>query len=105
MVGAQCLAQRVHLLRRQVRRPVRKPLVLFTPKSALRMTQSRSTVDELTTGSFQEVLDDRTPGLDKSAVSRLVFCSGKVAWDAFAERDRREVPVAVIRIEQLQLTP
>src|SRR6476661_8079332 len=92
VANATTAAQYFHILRRQVRRSVRKPLVMFTPKSALRMPQSRSTVDELTNGSFQEVLDDPTPGLDKQAVRRLVFCSGKVAWDAFADRDRRQAP-------------
>jgi 2-oxoglutarate dehydrogenase E1 component len=68
------------------------------------MKQTRSPIDELTTGSFQEVLDD--PGdIDRSAVERIVFCSGKVAWDAIAERDRLEAPVAVVRIEQLYPLP
>ncbi len=103
--NATTAAQYFHLLRRQVRRSVRKPLIMFTPKSALRSPQTRSTVDELTTGSFQEVLDDPTPGLDKSAVTRLVFCSGKVAWDAFAERDKRAAPMAIVRVEQLYPFP
>src|SRR5262249_12363631 len=103
--NATTAAQYFHLLRRQVRRAVRKPLVVFTPKSALRLPQTRSTVDELTTGSFQEVLDDPTPGLDRNAVTRLVFCSGKVAWDAMAERDKRNAQVAVVRIEQLYPFP
>ena len=61
-------------------------------------------IDELTTGSFREVLDD--PGVgDPEAVERVVFCSGKVAWDAMAERDKREAPVAVIRVEQLYPLP
>ncbi len=103
--NATTAAQYFHLLRRQVRRAVRKPLILFTPKSALRMAQSRSAVDELAAGSFQEVLDDPTPGLDRQAVKRVVFCSGKVAWDAFAERDKRAVPAAVVRVEQLYPFP
>ena len=81
-------------------REVRKPLVLFTPKCFLRRPESRSSVDELTHGSFQEVLDD--PGVtDPDAVRRLVFCSGKVAFDALARRDSAGVPAAVIRVEQL----
>ncbi len=103
--NATTAAQYFHLLRRQVRRSVRKPLILFTPKSALRMPQSRSTVDQLVAGSFQEVLDDPTPGLDKAGVKRIVFCSGKVAWDAFAERDKRAVPAAIVRVEQLYPFP
>ena len=61
-------------------------------------------VDELTTGSFQEVLDDPSVA-DPAAVRRIVFCSGKVAWDAIAERDRRGAPVAVVRLEQLYPLP
>ena len=103
--NATTAAQYFHLLRRQVRRQVRKPLILFTPKSALRMAQTRSTVDQLASGSFQEVLDDPTPGLDKASVKRLVFCSGKVAWDAFADRDRRAASAAIVRVEQLYPFP
>ncbi len=103
--NATTAAQYFHLLRRQIRRDVRKPLIQFTPKSALRMAQSRSLVDELASGSFQEVLDDPTPGLDRNAVERIVFCSGKVAWDAFAERDKRTAPVAIVRVEQLYPFP
>ena len=102
--NATTAAQYFHLLRRQVRRDVRKPLVLFTPKAPLRMKESRSPIDDLTTGSFEEVLDD--PNVtDPDTVRRLVFCSGKVAWDAMAERDRRAAPAAVIRVEQLYPFP
>jgi 2-oxoglutarate dehydrogenase E1 component len=98
--NATTAAQYFHLLRRQIRRDVRKPLVLFTPKRPLRMKETRSPIEELTTGSFQEVLDD--PGVsDPAAVRRLVFCSGKVAFDAIAERDRRGAAAAIIRFEQL----
>ena len=102
--NATTAAQYFHLLRRQVRRDVRKPLVLFTPKGPLRMKESRSTVAELTTGSFQEVIDDLGV-TDKAAVQRVVFCSGKVAWDALRERDARSAPVAVVRVEQLYPFP
>jgi 2-oxoglutarate dehydrogenase E1 component len=104
VANATTAAQYFHLLRRQVRRDVRKPLVVFTPKQPLRMHQSRSTISELEQGSFQEVLDDPfAPAPD--TVRRLVFCSGKVAWDAMAERDKRQAPVAVIRVEQLYPYP
>jgi 2-oxoglutarate dehydrogenase E1 component len=96
--------QHFHLLRRQMVREVRKPLVVFTPKAPLRMKESRSPIDDLTRGSFEEVLDD--PGvLDPTAVRRVVFCSGKVAWDAMSERTRRGAPVAVVRVEQLYPFP
>jgi 2-oxoglutarate decarboxylase len=100
VVNATTAAQYFHVLRRQMRREVRKPLVLFTPKSPLRMAQSRSTIDDLTAGAFEEVLDDPTVA-DPSAIRRIVFCSGKVCWDAFAQRDKLGAPVAIIRIEQL----
>ncbi len=104
LVNATTAAQYFHLLRRQVRRSVRKPLIVFTPKQGLRMAQTRSRIDELTTGSFQELLDDPFV-TDRNAVRRVVFCSGKVAWDAMAERDKRSAPVAVVRIEQLYPLP
>src|SRR6185295_15873693 len=81
--NATTAAQYFHLLRRQVRRDVRKPLILFTPKAPLRMKESRSPIEDLTTGSFEEVLDDPSV-TDPESVQRLVFCSGKVAWDAMA---------------------
>jgi len=104
VVNTTTAANFFHLLRRQVHQERQTPLIVFTPKSGLRMKQTRSSIDELTTGSFQEVLDD--PGdLDPEAVQRIVFCSGKVAWDAIAARDRREEPVAIVRIEQLYPLP
>jgi len=104
VVNATTAAQYFHVLRRQMHREVRKPLVIFTPKQPLRMKESRSPLAELEHGSFQEVLDDPFVS-DASAVKRLVFCSGKVAWDAMAERDKRQAPVAVIRVEQLYPFP
>ncbi len=102
--NATTAAQYFHLLRRQVRRDVRKPLVIIAPKAPLRMTQSRSPIEALTVGSFEEVLDDPFAN-DVASVRRLVFCSGKVAWDAMAERDRLGAPVAIIRVEQLYPFP
>jgi multifunctional 2-oxoglutarate metabolism enzyme len=87
-----------------VRREVRKPLVMFAPKSPLRMKETMSHVDAFTQGSFEEVLDD--PWVtDAAAVQRIVFCSGKVAWDAFNERNKRQAPVAIVRVEQLYPFP
>src|SRR5690606_28114465 len=97
-------AQLFHLLRRQVRRPVHKPLVLFTPTSLLRARVARSRAEELTAGSFRETLDD--PGVaDPAAVRRIVVASGKVAHEAMSERDRTGAPVAVLRVEQLYPWP
>jgi 2-oxoglutarate dehydrogenase E1 component len=104
VVNTTTAANFFHLLRRQVLSERHTPLIVFSPKSGLRLKQTRSRIEELTTGSFQEVLDD--PGnLDVNAVRRIVFCSGKVAWDAIAERDKRNEPVAVVRIEQLYPLP
>src|SRR4051812_453475 len=104
VANAPTAAQYFHLLRRQVRRDVRKPLVVFTPKSILRARTSRSKVEDLESGSFQEVLDDPS-GLDASAVRRVVLCSGKVAYDAMKARDEASAPVAVVRVEQLYPWP
>ena len=104
VVNATTAAQYFHVLRRQLIRNVRKPLVIFTPKQPLRMKESRSHISEFTSGSFQEVLDDPFVS-DKSAVKRIVMCSGKVAWDAMNERVKRNAPVAVIRVEQLYPFP
>jgi len=93
-----------HLLRRQVHSERHTPLIVFTPKQGLRMRQTRSPIEALTSGSFEEVLGD--PGdLDEAAVRRIVFCSGKIAWDVIDERDRRGAPVAVVRVEQLYPLP
>jgi 2-oxoglutarate dehydrogenase E1 component len=104
IANATTASQYFHLLRRQVHSERHTPLVVFTPKQGLRMKQTRSPISELVTGSFRETLDDPAP-LDRDAVRRIVFCSGKVAWDAMAERDRRRAPVAVVRVEQLYPLP
>ncbi|HUP74843.1 MAG TPA: multifunctional oxoglutarate decarboxylase/oxoglutarate dehydrogenase thiamine pyrophosphate-binding subunit/dihydrolipoyllysine-residue succinyltransferase subunit [Acidimicrobiales bacterium] len=98
-------AQYFHLLRRQMLRSLRRPLIVFTPKSLLRARTSRSKIDELTSGTFEEVLDD--PGsVPRDEVSRVVFASGKVAFDAIAARDARgSTQVAVVRVEQLYPWP
>jgi multifunctional 2-oxoglutarate metabolism enzyme len=103
VVNATTSAQYFHLLRRQVAREVRKPLVVFTPKSLLRAKAARSTVDELTTGHFREVIDDAT--VDPDSVRRVVLCSGKVGHDAIARRDETGAAAAVVRVEQLYPWP
>ena len=100
VVNATNAAQYFHVLRRQMVRDVRKPLVLFTPKSYLRRAEARSPIEAFTSGHFQEVLDDAKV-VDRAAVTRVVLCSGKVAFDALAERDKRSVPAAIVRVEQL----
>jgi 2-oxoglutarate dehydrogenase E1 component len=104
LANATTAAQYFHLLRRQIARDVRKPLVVFTPKSLLRARAARSPIEDLTRGHFQEVLDDPGAG-DPAAVRRIVLCSGKIGQEALAERDTREAPVAVVRLEQLYPWP
>ena len=94
-------AQIFHLLRRQMIRPLRKPLVVLTPKSLLRHKLAVSTLEELTDGSFQTVLGE-ADGLDPAAVDRVVLCSGKVYYDILETRREADVRnVAVVRLEQL----
>ena len=79
-------AQYFHLLRAQALREHKTPLVVFTPKSLLRAEASRSSIDELATGTFAEVIDD--PGVtDRAAIRRVVLASGKVAHEALRRRD------------------
>jgi 2-oxoglutarate dehydrogenase E1 component len=104
-------AQYFHLLRSQVRGDERTPLVVFTPKSLLRARQARSPITAFTTGSFAEVLDDPVAAhddFDPSAVTRVVLCTGKVAYDAMARRDEMGADgarVVVVRVEQLYPWP
>ncbi|MFN2387138.1 MAG: multifunctional oxoglutarate decarboxylase/oxoglutarate dehydrogenase thiamine pyrophosphate-binding subunit/dihydrolipoyllysine-residue succinyltransferase subunit [Thermoanaerobaculia bacterium] len=98
-------AQYFHLIRRQMRQGRAKPLVLFTPKSLLRLPASFSRLEELTSGGFQPVLDD--PAVSgKGSVARIVFCSGKVYYDLHAARDERNLSdTAIVRLEQLYPFP
>ncbi len=104
VANATTAAQYFHLLRRQVKLEISRPLVIFTPKAPLRMKESRSLVTELVEGRFQEVLDDPFVA-DRDAVTRVVFCSGKICWDAMADRDKRNAPAAIVRVEQLYPFP
>ena len=93
-------AQLFHALRRQIHRPWRKPLVVFTPKSLLRHPEAVSSLDDLATGSFQRVIPDTT--VDAPRVERVLLCSGKVYYDLAAERRRLgRDNVAILRLEQL----
>ena len=93
-------AQMFHLLRRQVWRHWRKPLVVMSPKSLLRHSDCVSSLDDLAEGAFQPVLDD--PAIaDPAAVTRVLVCSGKIYYDLVAERKERGVTdVAILRLEQ-----
>jgi 2-oxoglutarate dehydrogenase E1 component len=93
-----------HLLRRQMHRDFRKPLVVFTPKSLLRHPKCVSTIADLTKGGFQEVIDDATA--NAKSTRRVVFCSGKVYYDLLERQEAdKESGVAVVRIEQLYPFP
>ncbi|MGA3351927.1 MAG: multifunctional oxoglutarate decarboxylase/oxoglutarate dehydrogenase thiamine pyrophosphate-binding subunit/dihydrolipoyllysine-residue succinyltransferase subunit [Acidimicrobiales bacterium] len=100
-------AQYFHLLRAQAHRGTRRPLVVMTPKSLLRARQARSMVADLVGGAWREVLDDES--VDRDQVRRVVLCSGKVAYEAMARRDRiveaGGTPIAVARVEQLYPWP
>jgi 2-oxoglutarate dehydrogenase E1 component len=104
--NATSASQFFHLIRRQMLHGVRKPLIVFTPKSLLRARSSRSPVSELFSGTFEELLADRSiSATDAGSIKRVVMCSGKVAYDAIAERDRLGAPIAVVRVEQLYPWP
>tara|TARA_R110002049_G_scaffold65035_1_gene170894 strand:- start:10230 stop:12977 length:2748 start_codon:yes stop_codon:yes gene_type:complete len=88
-----------HLLRRQLKRDFRKPLIVFTPKSLLRHPKAVSSLNEFVEGQFQEVIDDT---IDPKNVKKLVFCTGKFYYDLLTERETLENDtVALVRIEQL----
>ena len=89
-----------HLLRRQMLVGYRKPLIVFTPKSLLRHPKCVSTVEELSEGSFQEVIDDPVARVEE--VRSLVFCTGKFYYDLLAAKEEQERhDVALVRVEQL----
>ncbi len=97
-------AQYFHVLRRQVVRPWRKPLIVMTPKSLLRHPQCVSSLDDLATGRFRRVLPD--PVADPRHVRRVLLCSGKLYYDLLAERTARgRDDVALVRIEQFYPLP
>ena len=98
-------AQYFHLLRRQARHAELRPLVLFTPKSLLRLPQATSRLDELTAGGFRPVLDD-PEGAARRGATRLVLCSGKVYYDVVLSPRRAEAAhVAIGRVELLYPFP
>ena len=95
-------ASHFHLLRRQAYARPRRPLVVFTPKSMLRLKAAASPASAFTTGGFQTVLGDDPAQVDAASVDRVLLCSGKVAYDLLAERERRgDRRTAVVRLEQL----
>ena len=98
-------AQVFHMLRKQVLCPLRKPLVVMSPKSLLRHKETVSSLQDLAEGSFQVILDE-TDELDPLKMRKLVVCSGKVYYDLRAERRERGIDdIAIIRLEQLYPFP
>jgi 2-oxoglutarate dehydrogenase E1 component len=98
-------AQMFHLLRRQMVRALRKPLIIMTPKSLLRHALSVSRLEELASGVFHNVIDD-VDDIKPSAVTRIVLCTGKVYFDLLKSRRESKVDtVAVVRLEQLYPFP
>ncbi|MEY4418334.1 MAG: hypothetical protein RIQ88_772, partial [Actinomycetota bacterium] len=98
-------ANHFHLLRKQAYSKPRRPLIIFTPKSMLRLKAASSNVADFTNGSFKEVIDDER-SLTKSNVKKVIFCSGKVYWDLLAEAEKRnDLTTAIVRVEQLYPTP
>jgi 2-oxoglutarate dehydrogenase E1 component len=99
-------AQIFHLLRRQMIRLFRKPLVIFTPKSLLRNKDAGSPLSELVKGSFQTVIGEVDAKLDPKKVKRVLACSGKVYYDLVnARKERGADDIAIIRVEQLYPFP
>jgi 2-oxoglutarate dehydrogenase E1 component len=108
VANATTPAQYFHLLRRQMKRDFRKPLVVMAPKSLLRHPAAVSRIDDFVTGSFQEILDDPTwnaPALASGAVKapeRIILCSGKVYYDLADHRAKNNITdTAIVRLEQL----
>ncbi len=100
-------SQMFHMIRRQMLRPYRKPLIVMTPKSLLRHRESVSSLEDLTSGGFQLLIDDPAQP-SQEQVERIVFCSGKVFFDlskARAEAEEDLSNIAIVRVEQLYPFP
>lgn len=99
-------SQIFHVLRRQMIRPFRKPLVVLTPKSLLRNKDAGSPIDAFSKGAFQTVIGEVDKAIDAKNVTRVLACSGKVYYELVnARRDRKMSNVAIIRVEQLYPFP
>jgi 2-oxoglutarate dehydrogenase E1 component len=98
-------ASHFHLLRRQAYSTPKRPLVVFAPKSMLRLKAASSSVEDFTNGTFRPVIEDEQ-GLNPAGVKRVLFCSGKIYWDLLAESQKRnDGTTAIVRVEQLYPTP
>ena len=104
VANATTPANFLHLMRRQLHRDFRKPLIVMTPKSLLRHPKCVSSVEDLVGGSFQEVIDDASSKVAK--VKKLVFCSGKLYFELLEEKENRNAEeIALVRLEQLYPFP
>lgn len=104
IVNATTPANFFHVLRRQVHREFTLPLIIFTPKSLLRHPKCTSSLNELSIGKFQEVIDD--VNVDINEVRRIVFCTGKIYYDLLAKKEEFDAKdIALVRIEQLHPWP
>ncbi len=102
VVNCTTPAQYFHVLRRQMRRVYRAPLVILTPKSLLRLPVATSRVEHFTQGRFEPVLDDPVMRADPAAVERVLLCSGKLYYEILERRTELAADgVAVVRVEQL----
>ena len=98
-------AQIFHLLRRQMIRPMRKPLIVITPKSMLRHKEAISSLEELANGRFQPIIPE-TETLATENIKRLIVCSGKIYYELIAYRREHAITnMAIIRLEQLYPFP
>src|SRR2546423_977726 len=98
-------AQGFHLLRRQMLRPFRKPLIVMTPKSLLRKKEASSSINDFANGAFQTVIPDTTT-VDEKGVKRIIACCGKVYYELATKRiELQRSDVAIIRVEQLYPFP
>ena len=104
VVNCTTAAQYFHVLRRQARQRPRKPLVIITPKSLLRLPEAASPVEHFTNGGFLPLIPDDS--VDEAKVRRVLLCSGKVYYDLLAERKKIEdSSIAIARIEQFYPFP
>jgi 2-oxoglutarate dehydrogenase E1 component len=104
IVNCTTPANQFHVLRRQIKRDFRKPLICFTPKKLLRYPTCVSSVKDFTTGGFQEVIDDSTA--NAKSVKKVVFCSGKIYYDLIEGKEKAAADdVAIVRVEQLYPFP
>jgi 2-oxoglutarate dehydrogenase E1 component len=104
IVNCTTPANQFHVLRRQLKREFRKPLICFTPKKLLRYPACVSSVNDFTSGGFREVMDD--PKADPASITKIAFCCGKIYYDLAEGKEKAgRTDIAIVRIEQLYPFP